>query len=98
MATIRIRLGMALLPALVLAGCASTTPQWDSHFGDSVRASLAAQVANPAAAAKLDPKLAEVAGLDGSAARAAMERYERSYAHPESAPAPALITTMGSKK
>jgi type IV pilus biogenesis protein CpaD/CtpE len=67
--------GALLALAATLAGCASTTPQWDSRFGDSVRASLAAQVADPAAARNPNP----VAGIDARAASAAQTRYERSF-------------------
>jgi hypothetical protein len=70
---LRIRTLLAVLPAL-LAAC-SSTPRWDEHAGETVRAALAAQVANPAAAGNANP----VEGVDGRAARAAQEAYERSY-------------------
>lgn len=73
--TLRLRL-FALVPALLLAAC-SSTPRWDSQAGDAVRATLAAQVANPAAAQNSNP----VNGIDGRAAKAAQERYEKSYAN-----------------
>jgi type IV pilus biogenesis protein CpaD/CtpE len=73
----------ALLALLWLAGCAST-PRADATFGDSVRAALASQVANPAALRNTDP----VSGIDGRAARAAQERYERSYKQPQQDLAP----------
>lgn len=76
--TLVIRLGAALTAALLLPACAVTTPHWDGRFGDAVRATTAAQVANPAAARNPDP----VNGIDGRAARAASERYERSFAQP----------------
>jgi len=71
--TLRIRLACAV-PLALLSAC-SATPRWDNQAGDAVRATLAAQVANPAAAANADP----VNGIDGRAARAAQERYEHSY-------------------
>jgi hypothetical protein len=77
------RLGAALAAAL-LSACASTTPHWDARFGDSVRILNAQQVARPQAAANTDP----VAGMDGRAARAAVDRYERSLPEPKAAPAP----------
>jgi type IV pilus biogenesis protein CpaD/CtpE len=55
-----------------------------------VRANLAAQVANPAAAANPNP----VQGMDGRAARGAQERYEKSFAQPE-APPSSLVGTAG---
>jgi type IV pilus biogenesis protein CpaD/CtpE len=68
--------GVALL-ALLFSGCA-TTPRWDGRFGETVRATLATQVANPAAAANANP----VSGIDGRAARATQERYEHSFKDP----------------
>ena len=73
--------------AASLAGCAETTPRWDSTFGDSVRSTFASQVANPAAARNTNP----VAGMDGRAARTAQEKYERSASEPEP---PAMSTSM----
>jgi hypothetical protein len=81
--TLPARVG-ALLSAALLSACASTTPHWDARFGDSVRALNAQQVARPQASANADP----VAGLDGRAARAAVERYERSLPEPKAASAP----------
>jgi len=72
--TLRNRMPFAALLALLLAGCAST-PRWDSHAGDAVRATLSAQVANPGAGHNPDP----VNGIDGRAAAAAQERYQQSY-------------------
>lgn len=74
------RLGAAAA-ACLLSACASTTPNWDAQFGDSVRILNAQQVARPQAAANADP----VSGIDGRAARAAVERYERSLPEPKAA-------------
>jgi type IV pilus biogenesis protein CpaD/CtpE len=68
-------IGCALL---ALAGC-SSSPRIDDHFGEAVRANLSAQVANPAASNSANP----AAGVDGHAARAAQERYEKSFTQPE---------------
>jgi type IV pilus biogenesis protein CpaD/CtpE len=76
-----------LLAAVLLHGCVASAPRFDSRFGDSVRANLAAQVANPAAAANPDP----ASGIDGRAARGAQERYEKSFAQPEPAPAALVV-------
>jgi len=59
---------------LVLGGCTST-PRFNDHFGDAVRANLSAQVFEPAGAANTNPTL----GIDGTAARATQERYQRSF-------------------
>jgi type IV pilus biogenesis protein CpaD/CtpE len=57
-----------------LQGC-SSTPRFNDNFGAAVRANLSAQVIDPAAAANSSA----VSGMDGAAARAAHERYERSF-------------------
>ena len=67
---------MRYLPILLagaLSACASTTPHWDSRFGLATRTALMQQVANPAAAGNANP----AAGMDGRAARAAYERYQK---------------------
>jgi type IV pilus biogenesis protein CpaD/CtpE len=67
---------LALVAALT--GCVQTSPMVDRNFGSSLRASLAAQVADPAAAANARP----VTGIDGRAAAATQKRYESSFATP----------------
>ncbi len=79
------RSGAALLP-LLLAACASSTPGWDGRFGQDVRVLMARQVLDPEAV-RND---ARVAGIDSQAARAALERYQHSFAQPAAAPAPML--------
>jgi type IV pilus biogenesis protein CpaD/CtpE len=74
-----------------LGGCAHTTPSWDNNFGASVRASTAAQVADPAAAANTNP----VTGIDGGAARNIQRHYEGSYVKPE--PHGSAMTTGSGK-
>jgi hypothetical protein len=63
-----------MLLCAALAGC-SSAPRFNDHFGETVRANLSAQVIDPAAAANGSP----AAGIDGAAARAAQERYQRSF-------------------
>ncbi|NHZ92316.1 hypothetical protein F2P45_25400 [Massilia sp. CCM 8733] len=67
-----------VLAAACWLGACSSTPHWDARFGQSVRASLAAQVIHPGAARANAP----VNGLDGKAAAAAHERYQRSAEAP----------------
>jgi len=74
MAIRRNRLVVLVLLGGALQGC-SSTPRFNDHFGVSVRANLAAQVIDPAAAASSNP----ATGVDGPAARAAQERYQRSF-------------------
>ncbi|MCC2974689.1 hypothetical protein [Massilia sp. IC2-476] len=76
-----------------LQGCAQTTPQWDRQFGSATRDNLAAQVLDPAAAANRNP----ATGIDGRAAKGAHDRYQQSFAQPESAP-PALIISSSSAR
>ncbi|HWJ95518.1 MAG TPA: hypothetical protein VNT33_12390, partial [Telluria sp.] len=83
MATRHVGLAAALL---ALAGC-STSPRIDDHFGEAVRANLAAQAINPKASTNANPAV----GIDGQAARAARERYEKSFAQPDAEAKPSLI-------
>jgi len=65
----------------LLAGCASSTPDYDARFGDAVRQAKAGMIINPGAGANPD----QAAGLDGSAAGEAMGRYHDSFRKPPSA-------------
>lgn len=80
------RRALLLVLAATVAACAETTPRWGSSFGNSVRATFAAQVAQPAAVRNADP----VAGTDGHSARAAHRAYERANSENTSAPAPMM--------
>ena len=75
--------------AAALLGCVSGTPDYDRQFGNAVRANLVSQVIDPAAGANANP----AAGIDGQAARAAHEQYQRSYSRPQAEPARSLIGT-----
>ncbi len=80
--------GVAVLGlALSAVGCASSTPKYDAQFGDSVRATMAAQVLDPAAVRNTNPVL----GIDGQAAQAAHEHYHTTYRRP-TAPERSLTT------
>lgn len=89
-----IHLSKLLAPALLaglLQGCVNTTPMWDAQFGAATRANLAAQVLDPGASSNRNPAV----GVDGRAAKGAHDRYQRSFAQPESAPAPLVISAGG---
>lgn len=76
------RFALKLLSAsavCLLSACASTTPQWDANFGNSVRAAFAHQIINPDASQNPDP----VSGIDGRAARETMIRYQKSFSEPK---------------
>lgn len=72
---------ISLLALLVagLTGCAtSSTPQFDSGFGDAVNAARAQQTLNPEASQNTKP----VDGMDGKAANSVMDRYHQSFDKP----------------
>lgn len=71
--------------ALTLGAC-GTTPRLDRGFGDSVAALRAQQILHAQAGQNRDP----VAGMDGQAAAAAYELYQKSFSAP--APQPAAFT------
>ena len=83
--------GIGGLALLVLAGCAPTTPRLDAQFGDSVNTAKAQQTINPDASMNADP----VAGIDGQAARAVVDRYHKAYQAPTPAPAGAIGAVTG---
>jgi type IV pilus biogenesis protein CpaD/CtpE len=83
--------GIAAL--LLLQGC-SSAPRFERNFGAAVRANLAAQTIDPRGAANTNP----ATGIDGPAARAAHERYQRSFIQPDSAASAPLLNTMGNAK
>jgi hypothetical protein len=80
----------AMLLALALQGC-RTSPRIDDHFGEAVRANLGAQTLHPQASNNTNP----AAGVDGRAARAALQQYEKSYEHTGQQPAPLIRTGNG---
>ena len=83
---------IACIAGLVLLQGCSTAPRFEKNFGVSVRANLAAQTVDPRGAGNANP----ASGIDGPAARAAHERYQRSFAQPESAAAAPMLNTLGS--
>lgn len=74
----RCRVAGVLAAVLALSAC-SSTPYFDRHFGQSVRATLASQVIDPAAVRNTNP----VSGVDGRAAKGAQDRYEKSVEAPQ---------------
>lgn len=82
------RIGIVLCLALALSSCASTTPNWDARFGETVNMAVAQQTLNPEASRNTNP----VTGIDGRAGREAVQRYQKSFAEPEP---PANVFTIG---
>lgn len=64
---------------LAVAGCASQSPNLDSHFGEAVNLVKAQQMINPDAWRNADP----VTGIDGKAGKSAYDQYQKSYRTPE---------------
>jgi type IV pilus biogenesis protein CpaD/CtpE len=77
---------LVTLFGMALQGC-SSTPRFNDHFGEAVRANLSAQVLDPAASASADP----ARGVDGAAAVAAQERYQRSFKEPDAGAARSMM-------
>ena len=77
-----------LAPVLgALGGCMTSTPIWDAHFGEAVRATTQAQILDPRAAER-NPS---TQGVNGSAAVSAMQRYDKSFAAPVQTSNPFVI-------
>lgn len=72
------RAGLLGFLITLVVGCASSTPQFDSTFGDAVNAAKAQQTINPEASLNNVPP----DGLDGEAANALMDRYHKSFERP----------------
>ena len=79
-----------LLATALLGGCASTSPQAEQHFGQSLRTSLASQVIHPGAAANTNP----VHGIDAAAALGAQRQYQMSFGQ-ASREQPAMVAGRG---
>lgn len=79
--TTQLRSVMALAACALLSACATTTPNYDARFGDSVQIAQARHTLDAGATARnaADP----VAGMDGPAARAAYDRYLFSFIRPQ---------------
>lgn len=66
----------------ILTACVEPAPRYEAEFGNATRATLNAQIINPDAGNNQDP----VAGLDGRAARDAINSYQKSFTNPEPTP------------
>lgn len=74
--------------ALFISGCAQTRYATDEAFGDAVRSAQAQQTLNPDASRNT----AAPKGMHGAAAKATVDRYQKSY---ETPPPPVNVFTIG---
>ena len=74
-----LQIATALTLVSVLTACVEPAPRYEAEFGNATRATLKAQIINPDAGNNPDP----VAGLDGRAARDAINNYQNSFAEPK---------------
>lgn len=74
--------GMIALAGIVtLGGCAATTtPETDARLGEAMTMIKAQQTLNPDASRNTNP----VAGVDGKAAKSALDNYRDSFRKPSS--------------
>ncbi|MCP3023404.1 hypothetical protein [Cupriavidus basilensis] len=77
-----VRVGLCYGIGATLTGCMTSTPVYDTHFGEAVRTARVMQTLNPQASLNTDP----VTGVDGRAATTAMDRYNSSFRAPQSDP------------
>lgn len=79
----------AIAGLVLLGGCAATTtPHMDARFGEAVTMLRAQQTLDPEASANTNP----VTGMDGKAAKGALDNYRDSFRKP---PAEASPVTIG---
>jgi hypothetical protein len=79
---------VALLGCAMLAGCVSTTPHLDDKHGAAATLARAQQTLNPDASRNTNP----VKGLDGKAAKGALDNYRDSFRQP---PSEAEVISIG---
>lgn len=85
---LKFRLAALLVSTTLMAGCAAPTPYLDEKFGEAVNTAKAQQIIHPDASKNTNP----VAGIDGQAANASIDRYHKSYERP---PAQPNVFTIG---
>jgi hypothetical protein len=70
-----------------LGGCMTSSPIWEAHFGEAVKADRQAQIIDPLAGEHAPSK----PGIDGKSAAAAMALYDKSYVQPPTSASPFAI-------
>ncbi|HEU0201097.1 MAG TPA: pilus assembly protein [Burkholderiaceae bacterium] len=81
----------AVVAIAMLAGCVATTPQVDGKHGAAVTLTRAQQTLNPDASRNNNP----VKGLDGKAAKGALDNYRDSFRVPPSEAANVINIGVG---
>lgn len=74
-----------------IAGCTSPAPNLDSRFGEAVTILKARQTLRPEASRNEAP----VTGLDGKAAKGALENYRDSFRTPPAEPGNVIQLNLG---
>ncbi|WP_434661944.1 hypothetical protein P5W99_03935 [Paraburkholderia sp. A3BS-1L] len=72
---------------VALGGCMTSSPIWEAHFGEALHHSVQAQIIDPDAAMHVSSQ----PGVDGKAAAAAMDRYDKSFTQPPVSASPYTI-------
>jgi hypothetical protein len=85
------RAALVVLVSAALGGCMTSTPIWDAHIGEALKAVTQAQIIDPHAGERAhSPE-----GMDGKSAASAMDNYDKSFAHPVATPG-AYVIGVGS--
>ncbi|HWT38025.1 MAG TPA: hypothetical protein VN289_17180 [Paraburkholderia sp.] len=85
------RAALVLPVCALLNGCMSSTPIWDKHMGEALKAVTQAQIIDPHAA----EHEASTPGVDGKSAASAMDNYDKSFRVPTATPN-AFVIGVGS--
>jgi hypothetical protein len=85
------RAALALTLGVALGGCMTSTPVWDVHFGEAARTAAQMQIIDPLAGEHAP----SAPGVDGKAAVAAQEAYDKSFQQPVISPN-AFVIGIGS--
>ncbi|MEX3931198.1 hypothetical protein AB4Y32_05130 [Paraburkholderia phymatum] len=87
-----VRRAAIVLPlCAALNGCMSSTPIWDKHMGEALKAVTQAQIIDPHAAQHAP----SAPGIDGTSAASAMDSYDKSFRAPTPSPN-AFVIGVGS--
>ena len=85
------RAALMLTVAATLGGCMTSTPVWDANFGNAVRTVSQMQIIDPHAGEHTP----STPGVDGKAAVAAQDAYDKSFQAPP-ATSNAFVIGIGS--